>query len=620
MKGEPVNILLVDDQPAKLLTYKAILSELGQNLITANSAREALEVLLRTEVAVVLVDVYMPETDGFELAAMIREHPRYQETAIIFISAVLLTDGDRMRGYAMGGVDYVSVPVIPEVLRAKVKIFVELYQKTHELERLNRELEQRVAERTKELAASTRKLQQSEQLRSIALAAGQMGSWEWDASSDTLFWDHGQHQIFGVDPDDFTPTIEFVGPLIHPDDLESLMETCRSPTPQVPAFQTEFRVCRPNGEIRWCVGAAAASFDEEGKMVRLSGVTEDITERRLSEERQMLLAREVDHRARNVVAVMQSILRITRADTMQEYIAAVDGRIGALSNAHRLLADSRWEGADLHRLAEEEFAPYQGSDTNRVSIEGPAILLSPAMAQTLALTLHELVTNAAKHGALSVSAGSVSLSWRVMPDTIDFDWIEAGGPEVKPPSRRGYGTRVFKAGIEQQLKGTLDFRWLASGLQCKLSIPRSADMAPKIDGTGERAPAMNGTNVMNGANGSTKPILLVEDEPTVSMMLADMLLEFGHTVDGPYSRYSDAMGAARANDLHAGVLDVNVGGEKVYPLAAILAKRNIPFVFVTGYSPDSIDPRFTHIPVLQKPIERQALLAVLAGSQPKHTS
>ena len=608
MGADRINILLVDDQPAKLLTYQAILGELDQNLITANSAREALEVLLRTDVAVVLVDVYMPETDGFELAAMIREHPRFQETAIIFISAVLLTDGDRMRGYAMGGVDYVSVPVIPEVLRAKVKVFVELYQKTHELEQLNRELEQRVAERTAELAASTRQLQQSEKLRSVALAAGQMGSWEWDAGTEEIFWDRGQHLIFGMDPDAFSPTVEHVVPLIHPDDLERLAKICASPTPQSPTFQMEFRVRRPSGEIRWCVCAAAASFDEEGEMVRLSGVTEDITERKLSEERQLLLAREVDHRARNVVAVMQSILRITRAETMEDYIAAVDGRIGALSNAHRLLADSRWEGADLHRLAEEEFAPYQGGDPKRVRIEGPSILLSPAMAQTLALTLHELVTNAAKHGALSVSSGSVALRWNVLPDTIDFDWIESGGPEVKPPSRRGYGTRVFKAGIEQQLKGTLDFRWLPGGLQCRLSIPRSADMAPKTDGANAHAPS---------ANGATKTILLVEDEPTVSMMLADMLLEFGHTVDGPYSRYSDAMGAARMNDLHAGVLDVNVGGEKVYPLAAILAKRKIPFVFVTGYSPDSIDPRFIDVPVLQKPIERQALRAVLTASQPK---
>jgi CheY-like chemotaxis protein len=128
MTDEKVNILLVDDQPAKLLTYEAILRDLGENLISANSAREALEHLLKKDVAVVLVDVYMPETDGFELAALIREHPRFHETAIIFISAVLLTDVDRLRGYEMGAVDYVPVPVIPEVLRAKVKVFVELYR------------------------------------------------------------------------------------------------------------------------------------------------------------------------------------------------------------------------------------------------------------------------------------------------------------------------------------------------------------------------------------------------------------------------------------------------------------------------------------------------------------
>ena len=169
MDDGKVNILLVDDQPSKLLTYEAILRELGENLLTANSAREALEILLKNEVAVILVDVYMPEIDGFELAKMIREHPRFQETAIIFISAILLNDVDRLRGYEMGAVDYVPVPVIPEVLRAKVRVFVELYRKTRQLEQLNRDLEKRVAERTAELANSTAQLQHSEQLRGLAL-------------------------------------------------------------------------------------------------------------------------------------------------------------------------------------------------------------------------------------------------------------------------------------------------------------------------------------------------------------------------------------------------------------------------------------------------------------------
>jgi len=145
---QPVNILLVDDLPAKLLSYETILAELGENLIRANSGKEALELLLKTDIAVVLVDVCMPELDGFELAAMIRNHPRFQKTAIILVSGVLVEDADRLKGYGSGAVDYVSVPIVPEILRAKVSVFADLFRKTEELQRLNRELEGRVAERT----------------------------------------------------------------------------------------------------------------------------------------------------------------------------------------------------------------------------------------------------------------------------------------------------------------------------------------------------------------------------------------------------------------------------------------------------------------------------------------
>src|ERR1700751_1358363 len=140
---QKVNILMVDDQPAKLLSYEVILDEMGENLIKATSGREALEQLLKNDIAIVLMDVSMPELDGFQLAEMIRQHPRFQETAIIFISAVHLTDMDRLRGYERGAVDYISVPVIPELLRAKVSVFAELHRKARQLETLNGELERR---------------------------------------------------------------------------------------------------------------------------------------------------------------------------------------------------------------------------------------------------------------------------------------------------------------------------------------------------------------------------------------------------------------------------------------------------------------------------------------------
>src|SRR5690242_9870462 len=158
---DPVNILLVDDQPAKLLSYRAILEELGENLISAGSAREAFTHLLKNNIAVILVDVCMPELDGFELAAMIRNHPRFQTTSIIFVSAIALTDLDRLKGYESGGVDYLPVPVVPELLRAKVRIFAELYRKTQQLQRLNAELEQRVEQRTAELARANSELERA---------------------------------------------------------------------------------------------------------------------------------------------------------------------------------------------------------------------------------------------------------------------------------------------------------------------------------------------------------------------------------------------------------------------------------------------------------------------------
>ncbi|WP_373061914.1 response regulator [Gemmatimonas sp.] len=162
---DKVNILLVDDQPGKLLAYEAILSELGENLITASSGREALEHLLKTDITLVLMDVSMPELDGFELAEIIRQHPRYEKTAIIFVSAVHLSDLDRLKGYKSGAADYVSVPVVPELLRAKVTVFTALYRKTREAERLTAELERRVAERTAELEASVvRQIELAEQL------------------------------------------------------------------------------------------------------------------------------------------------------------------------------------------------------------------------------------------------------------------------------------------------------------------------------------------------------------------------------------------------------------------------------------------------------------------------
>ena len=469
---EKVNILLVDDQPAKLMTYEVVLEGLGENLIKAASGREALDRLLRFEVAVVLMDVSMPDLDGFQLASMIREHPRYRETAIIFVSAIHLTEADYVRGYEMGAVDYVSAPVVPEILRAKVKVFVDLHRKTKQLEKLNSELEDRVAVRTDEL--------------------------------------------------------------------------------------------------------------------------------RISNERQTILAREVDHRAKNALAVAQAIVRLSQANTIEEYIAAIEGRISALARAHALLSDARWQGASLHTIVEEELAPFRGNGAPRFTVSGPDILLKPASAQGIALALHELATNAAKYGAFACPSGKLSLSWD-LAGPLRILWQESGVLNTKPPTSLGFGTRVINLSIESQLGGRTHYEWGDDGLNCLLEVPDVLD-SPVSD----RAPASTASR-----NGN-RTILLVEDESLVALMVEDIIESQGFSVAGPYAGLDEAMRALDGANLAGAILDINLAGVSVFPLADILVYRQIPFLFMTGYGSERLESRFPDVAVLQKPVEAQAVQKFLA--------
>ena len=606
MTSDKVNILLVDDQPAKLLSYEVILGELGENLVTVSSGLEALEYLLKNEIAVVLTDVCMPDLDGYQLAAMIREHPRFQKTAIILISAIHITDADRLRGYELGAVDYVLVPIIPEVLRAKVRVFVELYRKTRQLEQLSNELEIRVAERTAELETSNARLMQSEELRTLALAAGQMGTWTWDAVSGLLTWDEGQYRIFGVDPDDFAVTIGNVRALVHPEDWDHLREAWWQVNEHTQSLQTEFRVLRPSGELRWCIGTAAAGV-VSSKVVRVSGVTVDITDRKEAEERQALLAREVDHRARNLLAVVQSIVGLTRASSIDGYVAAVEGRIGALARAHALLSDARWQGADFGKLVEEEITPYRTTERDKIVVAGAKVVLEPAIAQALTLALHELATNAAKYGSLSAPAGWVRLTWEIRSGNLVLDWLEIGGPPVEPPSTTGYGSEVISASIERQLDGAVTFDWGRDGLHCTLSVPLDDKLKPAERANGGQPTPLREQAVAVPQILVGNRLLLVEDEALVAMALKDMLTELGFEVVGAFNKVTEALAVVTNQDVNAAVLDVNLGGELIYPVADSLVAKGVPFVFITGYGAEAIDDRFASYRVLQKPIQRQML-------------
>ena len=291
------------------------------------SARDALQTLLKSEIAVILMDVQMPEFDGFELAAMVREHPRFERTAIIFVSAIHLSDFDQLKGYAAGAVDYVSVPIVPEVLRAKVRVFGELYRKTRQLERMNEELERRVAERTAELEASTERLINSERRRSIALAAGSMGSWDLNSETGQATWDEGQYGIAGLSPGEFQPTMKSLQGLLHPDDRAAIQRAMRASLATGDTFHEEYRILRPNGEERWCVLTAIVSQDVEGRPCLLSGVTYDITERKLAEsaltQTNEMLERRIEERTRERELALAQLFEAQKTDTIGQLTGGV---------------------------------------------------------------------------------------------------------------------------------------------------------------------------------------------------------------------------------------------------------------------------------------------------------
>ena len=304
-----------------------------------------------------------------------------------------------------------------------------------------------------------------------------MGSWDWDWTNGDWMWDEGQFHIFGVDPKSFVVTTANVEALLHPDDLNDLRKAIAQFNKGERSYEAEFRVARPDGEVRWCVGTAAATVDRAGRVVRVSGVTVDITERKRAEERQNLLAREVDHRAKNALALAQSIVRLTRGETVKAYIKAVEGRISALARVHTILSLSSWQGAEIGKLVDEELAPYAIGD--QITLRGTDIQLEPATAQTLALALHELVTNSAKYGALSTLSGHLSLKWGIEGGVLELVWEEKGGPRVEKPAARGFGTRSVIASIESQLGGQAEFNWRSEGLICRLSVPLTPDIATR---------------------------------------------------------------------------------------------------------------------------------------------
>jgi PAS domain S-box-containing protein len=235
--------------------------------------------------------------------------------------------------------------------------------------------------------------------------------------------------------------------------------------------EQEVHIERPDGSRGIALVDIEAVKDSEGKIVGAVNCFQDITERKRTEAQITNLAREAEHRTKNILSTVLATVRLSHSDTVDDLKQLIEGRIDALAKVHALFVQSRWAGAELRSLVTQELLPYRDETEARVRIDGPAVMLEPYSAQAIAITLHELATNAAKYGSLSAADGRVEITWSRMADgRLSLRWIELGGPTVTPPTHRGFGTRVMENIIACQLKGEVRFDWRDQGLRCEIVL------------------------------------------------------------------------------------------------------------------------------------------------------
>lgn len=591
MLPEPVRVLAVDDIPENLLALEALLRDQGVELLQARSGIEALELLLVHDVALALLDVQMPGMDGFELAELMRGTERTRRVPIIFLTAVGTDERRRFRGYEAGAVDYLFKPVDPQVVRSKVEIFVELYRQRAEL-----------ARQRDEHAAALARLTAHSDNSPLAIV-------EIDRDQRVVAWSQGAERLFGWRSAEVAGFRAARIKWISPDDDGHFAELMAAMIDGASERETRtLRFCTAEGYTLDCECYCSALRDAAGRLVSINVQMLDVTERKRAEDTQRLLVGELNHRVKNTLASVQAIAQQTlrHSSGPSDFAPTFLGRVQSLAKAHSLLSSATWQGASLRDLVTGQaaigtFAP------ERLVASGPDIDLAPEPALHLALVLHELVTNAHKYGALSVPAGTVSLTWRVTNSLLELDWIERGGPPPAAPSHRGFGTAL----IERSLKadgGGATATYDPAGIAWRMTLPwlgaaKTAPLTPSVPGT---AGSPAGAQAGQGIKGLR--LLIVEDEPLIALELTGLVEDAGAVVVGAASDPAAALRLIADLAIDGAVLDGNLHGEPVDGVADALAAAGVPFLFVSGYGRDHLPAGHGDAPLVGKPFDAKQLL------------
>jgi PAS domain S-box-containing protein len=427
-------------------------------------------------------------------------------------------------------------------------------------------------------------------------------------------WNAGATRIFGYGASEMIgePILKIIPPELHGEEKEILARLRRGE--RIEHYET-VRVAKDGRRVDVSLTVSPLR-DRSGKVVGASKVGRDITDRKRAEKLQRVLTDELAHRVKNTLATVQAIANqsLVRAKSPPDFVLSFTGRLQALAKAHTLLTRTNMQGADVMELVSEQVLIGAPND-DRISYSGPLLMLDAQAAMHLALVLHELATNARKHGALSVPTGRLSVTWQVRTNggcSLLLSWKESNGPKVSAPSAHGFGRTL----IEQTVRAhggeaSVDYR--TDGLTCEIKLPLPEAARPSMDAAAPKI--ATGPSLLaqpdNRRTLQSKRILVIEDEPLVAMDVESSLTAAGCEVVGPAATLERAKLLIEESDCDAALLDVNLAGQPVDELATLLTRKNRPFAFVTGYGRDALPSGFRGAVVLGKPFGADQLLATV---------
>lgn len=597
MAGEPIRFLIVDDIKENLFALEALLDRPGLEVHQASSASEALELLLVHDYALAFLDVHMPETDGYELAELMRGAERTRRVPIIFVTAAERDDTRRFRGYEAGAVDYIFKPIDPLVLKSKAEVFFRIGQQARDLERQRDEMHAIASHRDLAIA----RLKAHADNSPLAYV-------EIDSDMMVRSWSAGAERLFGRQASETAGRRVDALKWLGPEALEAVSGWLELDVNAPLRHAAELVVFGADGSEIHCEIYGSALRDPATRQTSVSLQILDVSERRRAEQVRALLIGELHHRIKNTLANVQAIARQTlrQSDDLRAFERSFGGRLQALSRAHAMLSDATWSSTRLDQLIQDQFSAGT-LDRDRVQLRGPEVELSPENTLRMALSLHELATNASKYGALSAPGGEVILSWRMRGDGLELQWEERGGPPVTPPLRTGFGSTLIRSAASGDAEATR-VDWRATGVVWTIML----NYGVQCTTTTAPAPRMTSTAPNHGgAEFSGCRILVVEDEPLIAFDLSSELEDAGAEIVAIAGTIEEALAAAKNGVIDLALLDGNLCGEPVDPVADALSARNIPFCFVSGYGRAHLPRAFPDTPVVEKPFRPEVLFSVL---------